>query len=665
MQDLESARTPGKDVRADQADRARKGPWITWRAVLLSLLSIAVMFVYVIQVSERQRSGSFVHSQYPLTAFIPFVAWLVLNVVLKRACPRFALSRGELLTIFSMTWVAGIIPSWIKSWATILTAPTVFAAPENQWETIFDYLPWHVLAPTTPQVVVNFWYGLPQGMGIPWEAWIVAVLQWLGVSVAMVVFGFCLFLLFQRQWEEHEKLTFPLAQLPLDLTQGFDGRRRMPDLFRSKLFWIGAGVILAPMCYRVTTYFVPTMPELNILWEHYYVRLGDGGLFIRVMPVVMAVVYLCPLDIMGSIAIFHVLAEVKYAFMRRFGTPDFGFSGSTVNPTFPEQFQILQCESYGALIFIAAWTIWLARRHLRDVWRKVKTNQGDPMEVFRYRLALAGMLLSAVYVIAWAIAMGVHPLAAALSFLLMTLTYLVTVKIVAATGFAYILPNRPHLKGEFFVVEMIGSAYMSARNLVSYKIFTSYAFFGHILIPAWPALPHHLRIFSFRNQPVWVVASVLIAFGFGFLIAFWAFLDLCYTEGALVISDNRIPRFLDTAVNLINHPIAFHWEKWLLWFTGFFEAAILAILRTRFHWFPIHPIGLAFQMTIGTWVYWSTLGMVWIVKFTLLRLGGVKSYVAGKPFFYGMGIGYMIGVILGTVVDLIWFPGAGHRIHWW
>ena len=116
MQDLESPGTHGKDARPGRTDRAGNRRWITWRAVLLSLLSIAVMFIYVIQVSERQRSGSFTHSQYPLTAFIPFVTWLVLNVALKRACPRFALSRGELLTIFSMTWVAGIIPSWIKSW---------------------------------------------------------------------------------------------------------------------------------------------------------------------------------------------------------------------------------------------------------------------------------------------------------------------------------------------------------------------------------------------------------------------------------------------------------------------------------------------------------------------------------------------------------------------
>ena len=395
---IEHASPPGNepdlpDVSTDES-AAAEWPRIRWRAVLLSMLSIAAMFFYAIQVSERQRSGAFTHSQYPLTAFIPFVVWLVANVILKRVWPRIALNRGELLTIFTMTWVAGVIPSWIKIWASVLTTPTVFASPENQWELIFDFLPWHVLAPTSPEVVVNYWYGRPEGMEIPWVQWIGPLFQWLSATTAVVVFGFCLVLLFQRQWERHEKLTFPLAQLPLDLTQGLDGPRRMPDLFSSNLFWTGFVLVLVPMAYRITTYFMPSLPELNILWEHYWLSWGDGGLFFRVMPVAMAVVYLCPLDIMGSIALFHVLGSVKGTLMRRYGTPDFGFSGSTVNPTFPESTQVLQGESYGAVIFIALWSIWLARRHLKDVWKQVRSGTGDRADLFRYRLALVGMLLS-------------------------------------------------------------------------------------------------------------------------------------------------------------------------------------------------------------------------------------------------------------------------------
>ena len=72
-----------------------------------------------------------------------------------------------------------------------------------------------------------------------------------------------------------------------------------------------------------------------------------------------------------------------------------------------------------------------------------------------------------------------------------------------------------------------------------------------------------------------------------------------------------------------------------------------------------------FQYTYGVWLYWSGLFIVWLVKFTLLHYGGIRAYLAGKPFFYGLAIGYVIGVMLSSVVDLIWFPTEGHRVHAW
>ena len=57
--------------------------------------------------------------------------------------------------------------------------------------------------------------------------------------------------------------------------------------------------------------------------------------------------------------------------------------------------------------------------------------------------------------------------------------------------------------------------------------------------------------------------------------------------------------------------------------------------------------------------------LVWLAKLVILRFGGVRAYLAGKPFFYGLGIGYVAVVIASVTVDLIWFPVAGHRIHGW
>ena len=45
----------------------------------------------------------------------------------------------------------------------------------------------------------------------------------------------------------------------------------------------------------------------------------------------------------------------------------------------------------------------------------------------------------------------------------------------------------------------------------------------------------------------------------------------------------------------------------------------------------------------------------------MTRYGGASAYIAGKPFFYGMGTAYIVAV--AAVVDLIWFPTSGHRAH--
>ena len=126
----------------------------------------------------------------------------------------------------------------------------------------------------------------------------------------------------------------------------------------------------------------------------------------------------------------------------------------------------------------------------------------DVRQTMLYRLILVGLVVSAAYIVIWCMGLGMgFPLAAG-SLLLMTLTYFVTAKLVAATGFAYLLPNRTYLKGDMFVLDLIGSARLSHRQLIAYKVMTSKAFFGTFRIPAWPAIPHLFLIFSLDKQPL-------------------------------------------------------------------------------------------------------------------------------------------------------------------
>ena len=238
-------------------------PHITMRALVLGALTIAVTFFYAITEIQGRGMGGLVNSQLPIIVYVPFVTWLFLNVVLKRLWPAIALKQGELLTIFCMLWIVGTVPhiGWTTYFAIWLAAPAYFATAENQWaEVLFNDIPWHYMPATTDRVLTGFFQGLPQGAAIPWDGWYGAVAHWLAVSIAMVIFGFCLVVLLQRQWEEGEKLTFPLAQLPQDLTAGFDGKRSIPNIFASKVFWIGFALVFLPILYNVGTYFTPGLP---------------------------------------------------------------------------------------------------------------------------------------------------------------------------------------------------------------------------------------------------------------------------------------------------------------------------------------------------------------------------------------------------------------------
>ena len=646
------------------ADDRLSPPLITRRALVLGALTIAAVFYYLIlKVGQGSGSGSYVRSQFPMVAFAPFVIWLFVNIGLKSVSPRLALRQSELLTIFSMLWIAGALPQWGWSdyWIAVVAAPAFMASPENQWSDLFlDLIPWQAMPATSPRVLESFWFGLPQGATLPWDAWLPVLVGWLGASVAMVMCGLCLVLLFQRHWVEAERLTFPLAQLPIELTRGVDGPRRTQDLFRSGLFWIGVGVVLVPLLYNICAYFSPGLPLLELYSKSYILALPKPlpHLIIRVLPLVLTTAYLCPMDILGSIVAFCLLAVVKIGAIDRVGFV-IGGQGQPLSNNL-----ILSLESFGAIVFIACWSVWLARGHLRRVGSLIRTGSGDRGEVRRYRFAVIGLLLSSLYVITWAHSLGATLPVAAGAFVLMMLTFFVTTKLIAATGFAYLMPSWPNAKGQIFIVELVGTSQLSEQDVVAFELFTSQAFFGNIRLPAWPAMPHLLRFFPFEAQPARVLWAVFLAFVVGFLVAAWASLEMAYDKGGATYLMEAFNVY-DRITDLLHNPVSGEAGRWFLWLFGFGEATVLAVLRARFHWFPLHPIGVAFQYTSGTSIYWFSLFLVWGIKLTLLRYGGMRAYRAGKPLFFGLGIGYVLGVVLSGVVDVIWFPGAGHSVHNW
>jgi hypothetical protein len=157
------------------------------------------------------------------------------------------------------------------------------------------------------------------------------------------------------------------------------------------------------------------------------------------------------------------------------------------------------------------------------------------------------------------------------------------------------------------------------------------------------------------SQRVYFCGTMLAA-AFGGFVTLWAYLHLAYDFGASGKMRGGAG-FAGEAYNRLNG-----------WMTqpqppnmvangavgvGFVFCALLMLARTKFPWWPFHPIGYAIS---GSWsmnLVWMPLLFAWIIKGFVLRYGGVKLYRQLMPLFLGMILGQCL-------TGPLW-----HLIGWW
>jgi hypothetical protein len=105
------------------------------------------------------------------------------------------------------------------------------------------------------------------------------------------------------------------------------------------------------------------------------------------------------------------------------------------------------------------------------------------------------------------------------------------------------------------------------------------------------------------------------------------------------------------------------WTRVMFMSVGGIFTGTLYYLRYRFPGFPIHPIGFTICGMVEMQDNSFSIFLMWGVKTIIMKLGGLERYRHYAPFFLGMIMGYIAGVSLGVITDVIWFPGEGHEIH--
>ena len=661
---------------ADYRDIEGRRGAVTWRSVLVGLAGAVLVNAWPTYSAYAVHSTWADFGQINIAALLPYVLLVgIVNEVLRRMSPRLALSGAEVLVVFMMLIVASTMQGegLTGYFLGVITAPHYFASPENGWaDSILRYAPKWLLVGKDASALKFFYEGLPPGETMQWHVFAVPILWWSSLFAGVYLLSCFVAIILRKQWVENERLAYPLAEIPMMLS---DRSRRggwLPDIAYNRLFWIGAGIPLGIICWNMISWFSPGFPKLPVLegftvFPRIQFARGFPAIHAKLDPFVMSFAFLTSIEILFSLWFFHLLSVLQVGVMTQLGV-NIGSADNWCSWDAATGWQ-----SLGGFVVFVLWGLWMARQHLAAVARKALTGNGDlddADELVSYRTAFFGTILCFVFCVVWLDSAGLDWPIAVLFVSALLLGYIGVAKIAAMTGLIYL---RGPVTAQAVVWHVVGTANMTPGTMVGLGL--THTFFCDA--KGWMMTPfvHVVRIAksagmggrSRKGMFGWIGVASLVGAATAIVLVLYLSTGVgAYHFGVATFTWSHLNIWSTVAQRVRGSfvsPFGTDWAR--LGFAGVGAAitTVLAFLRTRFAWWPLHPVGFAISSSYP--IRDSAFGvfLVWLTKLMLFKMGGLTLYRKTIPLFVGMLVGYILGVGLGFGVDCIWFQGAGHHFN--
>jgi len=577
----------------------------------------------------------------------------LLGLGLRRLSKRLRLSEAQVLYVYVFLCIAVTMSSVgvARLLFPNITAVYYFQTPENDFASLQKYMPtW--LTPQDPKVIQDMYEGAADGR-VPWRAWALPLTMWTLFLTAWGVSMLGVMALFRQQWVDKERLTFPIAQLVLDIADQ-QGRRVLGGFFGNPLMWIG--FVLACL-FNISNILRAWNPAIPAMGQNYDIgRLFTERPLSAIRPLSIAwrpenigLGYLVSTEITLSVWVFYLALRLANVMATGAGLEIPGF------PFDREQ-------SFGAYVALGIFLVWVGRFQLRDILSRALTygrEAVDPDEPMSSRTAVLCALGGLTFMLAFAIKAGMLWWTALIYFALVLLFALVYARARAEAGAAMVWLFPFYLHKQMMIHIGGSQPFASSGGFQNLTIFSTFMFVSRGYYQSNMAyqaeamkIGQEARLRQ-RTLSWWLTAAVVI----GFAGAAFIHLHAYYMHGANILEGGTTQggyrvtlartEFEELSGFMKAHRLPDRPRTYAA-LSGATIVAALVLLRTYFLRFPLHPLGFAMVTAYGG-PLWGPFLLVWLIKTAILRLGGMRAYRRGIPLFLGLIVGhfFLSGLVWG------------------
>lgn len=664
---------------SDSADvRSARSISLTLRVLLLSI-GFTVLGAWWVQRNELIAfTVQISESVPPIPALAAVLVVLMLGAAVRWLTRSQIFGRRDLLFIYAFLTVSIPMASVgvVRAWFPFLTVPRYFATSENQWANLAERLPgW--LVPKDEEVIRAAYEGTQQGT-VPWRAWAVPLVVWSLVFLLFFMTSLCMLILLRKQWEEKERLTFPLLEIPRRMTNQTGGgaglaqvssTQRAPPFFRDPVTWAGIGLAVFFNALNVAGAFDPSIPAPG--------RMASLNPFLTSRPLNA----LYPFDLhyrpeltgLGFLMPLEVSFTTWVCFLLEKAAALIGALAGHQTPGFPLE----QEQATGAYVLLGLLLLWTARSHLRQVVRKAW--RGDPtvddsQEPLSYRTALVGAAGGFGLLWAFGVAAGLSWWVAPLYFGLLLGFAAVYARIRAECG----VPNIwlfPYWQHKKFLLYIFGSGALApGGDVTSLTVLSALAFFSRGYFPQLSGYQvDNLRLAEpTRAARRGMVGIMLVALVVGLVCAYYIHFSAYYRYGNNILEAGTTSGGYRTQLAveeyqtlgaLQRRPVPPDWQRLEAAAVGGLITAGMWITRRLYLRFPFHPAGFAMATAFGN-VIWFPFFVAWGCKWLALRVGGMRLYQRLVPGFVGLAVGQFAAGGVWALVGAF-YPDAARQYMVW